>query len=100
MVVKAKVTKPMTRNGVPTTGILLNATLVSAAPSEKLMSGCASTLLTITMPVKAQITTVSQNVPVEETRAWRTGLRVCAAAATMGAEPSPDSLLNNPRAMP
>ena len=48
----------------------------------------------------AQMTTVSQNVPVLDTKAWRTGLRVCAAAATMGAEPSPDSLLKRPRAMP
>src|SRR5574344_426589 len=55
---------------------------------------------TITSPVMAQITTVSQNVPEDDTRACRTGLRVCAAAATMGAEPSPDSFENNPRAMP
>ena len=58
------------------------------------------TLLTMTSPVSAQMTTVSQNVPLEETRAWRTGLRVCAAAATMGAEPMPLSLENSPRAMP
>ena len=57
-------------------------------------------LLTITSPVSAHITTVSQNVPVEETKAWRTGFFVRAAAATIGAEPSPDSLLNRPRAMP
>ena len=44
--------------------------------------------------------TVSQKVPVDETRAWRTGLRVCAAAATIGAEPRPDSLENRPRAIP
>ena len=48
----------------------------------------------------AQITTVSQNVPLDDTSACRTGLRVCAAAATMGAEPSPLSLLNRPRAIP
>ena len=57
-------------------------------------------LLTMTKPVKAQMTTVSQKVPVDETSAWRTGLRVWAAAATMGAEPRPDSLLNRPRAIP
>ena len=55
---------------------------------------------TSTSPVSAQMTTVSQNVPVDDTKAWRTGLRVCAAAATMGADPMPLSLLNKPRAMP
>ena len=55
---------------------------------------------TRTRPVRAQMTTVSQNVPVDETNAWRTGLRVCAAAATIGAEPMPLSLLKSPRAMP
>lgn len=34
-----------------------------------------------------QTTTVSQKVPVADTRAWRTGLRVWAAAATMGRNP-------------
>ena len=43
---------------------------------------------------------MSQNVPVAETSACRTGFRVCAAAATMGAEPRPDSLENSPRATP
>ena len=55
---------------------------------------------TITSPVMAHITTVSQNVPDDDTKAWRTGLRVCAAAATIGAEPNPDSFENRPRAMP
>ncbi len=36
-----------------------------------------------------QTTTVSQNVPVDETSAWRTGFLVCAAAATIGALPEP-----------
>ncbi len=48
----------------------------------------------------AQTTTVSQNVPVDDTSAWRTGLRVCAAAATIGALPSPDSFEKSPRAIP
>ena len=55
---------------------------------------------TMTSPVMAQMMTVSQNVPVEETKAWRTGFFVCAAAATMGAEPIPDSLEKSPRAIP
>ena len=48
----------------------------------------------------AQTTTVSQKVPVDDTKAWRTGFFVCAAAATMGALPRPDSLEKRPRAMP
>ena len=55
---------------------------------------------TSTMPVSAQMTTVSQKVPVMDTSAWRAGLRVEAAEATMGAEPRPDSLENRPRAQP
>lgn len=46
------------------------------------------------------ITTVDQKVPVEAMSAWRAGLRVLAAAATMGAVPRPDSLENSPRAHP
>ena len=42
----------------------------------------------------------ANEVPVEDTSAWRTGLRVWAAAATIGAEPSPDSLEKSPRAIP
>ena len=57
-------------------------------------------LLTIIRPVMAQITTVSQNVPVLDTNACLTGLRVCAAAAMMGALPIPLSFENKPRANP
>ena len=57
-------------------------------------------LLTMTRPVRAQMTTVSQKVPVLETKACRTGLRVCAVAATMGPLPMPLSLENKPRAKP
>ena len=64
------------------------------------MSGLASIVDTSTIPVSAQMTTVSQNVPVMDTSAWRAGLRVEAAEATMGAEPRPDSLENSPRAQP
>jgi len=65
-----------------------NAAFVSAAPFRPLAH---SPELTSTSPVIAQTTTVSQNVPVEETSAWRTGFLVCAAAATIGPLPSPDS---------
>ena len=56
--------------------------------------------LTTTMPVMAQTITVSQKVPVMDTSACRTGLRVWAVAAAMGAVPRPLSLENRPRAMP
>ena len=65
-----------------------------------MMPGFAIIVDTSTMPVSAQMTTVSQKVPVMDTRAWRAGLRVEAAEATMGAEPRPDSLENRPRAQP
>ena len=51
-------------------------------------------------PVMRQTTTVSQKVPVMETRAWRAGLRVTAEEATSGAEPMPDSLEKMPRLKP
>ena len=64
------------------------------------ISGFASIVDTSTMPVSAQMTTVDQKVPVIATSACCAGLRVEAADATMGAEPRPDSLENNPRAQP
>ena len=98
---------PSTSTGVPTNGMLAKAALVSCAPAvispaemEATISGCASIVETSTMPVRAQITTVSQKVPVMDTSAWRAGLRVVAAEATMGAEPKPDSFENRPRAQP
>ena len=86
--------------GAPIYGILPKATFVNSAPLSEDMSGYAMMLLTITSPVSAHTTTVSQKVPVDDTSAWRTGFRVFAAAATMGADPSPDSLENRPLAMP
>ena len=52
------------------------------------------------IPVIVHITIVSINVPVIDTSPWRTGSFVCAAAAAIGAEPSPASFENMPRAMP
>ncbi len=46
------------------------------------------------------MTPVDQNAPVMEMSAWSAGFFVLAAAATMGAVPSPDSLENRPRAQP
>ena len=51
-------------------------------------------------PVSKQTTTVSQNVPVMETSAWRAGFFVVAEDATNGAEPMPDSLEKIPRLKP
>src|SRR5437899_6740483 len=71
--------------------------LVNAAPLRPFVH---SPELTNTSPVIAQMITVSQKVPVEETGAWQTGFFVCAAAATIGALPSPDSFEKSPRATP
>src|SRR3990172_999331 len=80
-----------------TKGISLNAALVSDAPLNPFIHLAE---LTSTSPVMAHITTVSQKVPVDETNAWRTGFFVCAAAATIGALPKPDSFENRPLAIP
>ena len=59
-----------------------------------------SAVETSEIPVSAQMQTVSQNVPVDEISACRTGFAVFALAAIRGAEPMPDSLENSPRATP
>ena len=51
-------------------------------------------------PVNVQMMMVSMNVPVMEIRPCSAGHFVFAAAATIGAEPKPDSLENTPRATP
>ena len=56
--------------------------------------------MTMERPVIVQITIVSMNVPVMDTRPWRTGSFVWAAAAAIGALPRPDSLEKIPRAIP
>ena len=84
-------------------GIWSKAREVSTPPSVislALIAGFFIIVETSTRPVIRHTTTVSQKVPVEETSAWRTGFRVCAAAAAIGAEPIPDSLENSPRATP
>ena len=102
MVEKAKVIRPITSTGRPMPGIMENAWLVSTEPSpdRPSMWGYLMMQLTSTRPVIRQMMTVSQNVPVMETSAWRLGLRVFAAEATSGAEPMPDSLEKSPRAKP
>ena len=90
--------------GRPTTGISPNAwkvrTVVSVLLPASMNSGCASAELTSVSPVSRQMTTVSQKVPVMDTRDCLTGFLVFADAATIGAEPMPDSLENRPLAHP
>lgn len=57
-------------------------------------------LLTITRPVMAHITTVSQKVAVIDTSACRFGSLVFAQAAAIAVEPSPASLVKRPFATP
>ena len=66
MVEKTKVSRPTVSTSGPTTGRSAKAALVSAAPFSPFSH---SPDLTTTRPVIAQTTTVSQNVPVEVTRA-------------------------------
>ncbi len=54
----------------------------------------------MTRPVNDTTMMVSMNVWVIDTSPWRTGCTLLAAAATIAAEPSPDSLENRPRATP
>ena len=54
----------------------------------------------IARPVRLQIIMVSMKVPVIEIKPCSTGSSVFAAAAAIGADPSPDSLEKTPRATP
>src|SRR3989339_1696180 len=101
MVEKTNVNSPTVNATGPTPGISLKAACVRAAPFKPVNSpGYFNKVVIRTRPVMAQIITVSQKVPVEETSAWLTGFLVLAAAATMGALPNPDSLEKRPRAIP
>ncbi|OPZ80127.1 MAG: hypothetical protein BWY76_03451 [bacterium ADurb.Bin429] len=102
MVENTKVSRPTVRTVGPTYGIISKARFVIAGPiGLSGGNGCdQAPEFTSTRPVIAHTTTVSQKVPVADTSACRTGLRVRAAAATMGADPRPDSLEKRPRAMP
>ena len=71
--------------------------MVKAAPFK---SPVQAPLITITSPVNVQMIMVSIKVPVIETSPCSADHFVFAAAATMGAEPRPDSLENTPRATP
>ena len=78
---------------------LRNASRVMFTPSSP-REGSQVPPMTMTSPVMVQMIIVSMNVPVMHTSPWRTGSLVFAAAAAIGAEPSPASLLKMPRAMP
>ena len=62
--------------------------------------GSHAPVTTIASPVAAHTTKVSMNTPSMDTSPWRAGSRVFAAAAAIGAEPSPASFENTPRPTP
>ena len=104
MVVNAK----KMRQTISSTGPILPSTpgsppakaaMVTLTPSRP-ASGFHAPVMTMARPVIVQTTRVSRKVPVMETRPWRTGSLVLAAAAAMGAEPRPASLEKMPRAIP
>ena len=83
---------------------MLNAFAVSGAPVNAApVAGSTCIHAPVAMmakPVSEQTMMVSMKVCVMETSACVTGCSVCAAAAAMPPVPSPDSLLNTPRATP
>lgn len=82
-------------------GIAAKAAVVYSAKEYPLTdSGFLIRLVTITSPVIAHITTVSQKVALIETRACLEGCEVFALAAVIAAEPNPASLVNRPLAIP
>ncbi len=99
MVEKANMARQIATTAGPTAPGIAEpkASWVRAAP---LTPEFHTPLAMMAMPVKVQTTIVSMKVWVMDTSAWRTGSRVCAAAAAMPAEPSPDSLEKMPRATP
>ncbi|MNG04105.1 hypothetical protein D3C84_872160 [compost metagenome] len=99
MVVKAKNKSPMLTRYWPmwASSPWAKAWLVMAAP---LKSPLHTPVTTRVRPVMVQMMMVSMKVPVMETSPCSTQESVLAAAAAMGAEPSPDSLEKTPRATP
>ena len=76
-----------------------NASMVMSTPLSP-SDGSHAPVTTIARPVMVQMTMVSMNVPVMQTRPCRAGSFVRAAAAAIGAEPRPASLEKMPRATP
>ena len=88
----------------PPTGNSRNATKhIFSGATPRYSCGWLTMLPTAAIPVIAHNTTVSQNGPVMEINACRTAASFglseedAAVAATIGIEPSPASLVNNPR---
>ena len=75
----------------------MKAAFVSAAPFKPFIHSPETTMES---PVSVQMMMVSMKVPVIEIRPCSAGHLVLAAAATIGAEPRPDSLENTPLAIP
>ena len=71
---------------------------MTATPSKP--STCHAPVITIARPVMVHIIIVSIKVPVIDTSPCLTGSLVLAAAAAIGAEPSPASLEKIPLAIP
>ena len=74
--------------------------ILLAVKSAALIPSVHTSVVKITNAVSVQTIIVSMNVPVMLTNACLTGSFVLAAAATIGADPSPASLENRPRATP
>ena len=74
-----------------------NAVIVTPTPSCPMFQ---LPVMIMVSPVIVHTMSVSINVPVMDTSPCLTGSRVDATAAAMGAEPSPASLENMPRAIP
>ena len=106
MVVNAKKTNPILTMYFPIVAIgkpISKAADVSPAPSIVAPTSNTPVLPlvnTITSPVIVQISIVSKNVPVIEIKPCLAGKFVFAAAAAIGALPSPDSFENTPLAIP
>ena len=100
MVVKANTESARVSTYCPPGRFAKARRVIASSPAPAKAAGSRIMLLTTTRPVMAHTTTVSQKVPVIDTRACRTGFLVWAVAAAMGAVPRPDSLEKSPRAMP
>lgn len=101
MVAKANRTREIESISPPQKGSLEKAAKHNLSAAIFVYSkGERSMLLTITIPVTAQITTVSQKGPVMEISPCLTGDSQLEAAEVIGIEPSPASLVNNPFEIP
>ena len=99
MLLKAKKNKAIATKILPAEPIsFVNACCVSCTPLVEPSSGAP--LKSIMNAVQVHIINVSVKTPKVCISPCFTGCVTCAVAATLGAEPIPASLLNNPRLMP